>query len=109
MVSPRASKRRNSSQVAHCGTRLAFAIRIRGAHSWVRKTPTGLPDHDWENYLAQIDRGVLPIFRGMKPTGEERLIRELILQMKRGRVSLGYFRNKFGVNVWEHFAAPLGT
>ncbi len=31
-------------QVAHCGTRLEFAISTRGASAWVRNTPTGLPD-----------------------------------------------------------------
>src|SRR2546430_626301 len=44
MVSPRDSRRRNSSQVAHCGTRLEWAISPRGAHSGVRITPPGLPD-----------------------------------------------------------------
>src|ERR1019366_5040534 len=44
MVRPRCSRRRNSSHVAHCGTRLELAMRTRGAHSWVRTTPTGLPD-----------------------------------------------------------------
>ena len=43
MVSPSASSRRNSSQVAHCGTSSELAISTRGAHSCVRITPTGLP------------------------------------------------------------------
>ena len=41
---PRSSSRRNSSQFAQSGTRLELAMRTRGAHSWVRNTPTGLPD-----------------------------------------------------------------
>ena len=32
------------SQVAHRPTKLALAMRTRGAWQWVRKTPTGLPD-----------------------------------------------------------------
>ena len=44
MVSPRSSRRRNSSQLAQSPTRLELAISTRGAHSWVRITPTGLPD-----------------------------------------------------------------
>src|ERR1700730_1010701 len=44
MVRPRCSRRRNSSQVAHCGTRLELAMSTRGAHSCVLSTPTGLPD-----------------------------------------------------------------
>src|SRR6476660_4321977 len=44
MVKPSCSSRRNSGQVAQSPTRLEFAISTRGAHSWVRQTPTGLPD-----------------------------------------------------------------
>ena len=44
MVSPSASSRRNSGQLAQSGTRLELAISTRGAHSWVRSTPTGRPD-----------------------------------------------------------------
>ncbi len=44
MVRPMSSKRRNSSQLPHSGTRLLLASSTRGAHSWVRNTPTGLPD-----------------------------------------------------------------
>ena len=41
---PSASSRRNSGQVAQSPTRLELAISTRGAHSWVRSTPTGRPD-----------------------------------------------------------------
>jgi hypothetical protein len=44
MVRPSDSSRRNSGQVAQSGTRLELAISTRGAHSWVRSTPTGRPD-----------------------------------------------------------------
>ena len=44
MVSPAASSRQNSSQVAQAGTSSEFAMSTRGAISWVRVTPTGLPD-----------------------------------------------------------------
>ncbi len=44
MISPRSSSFRNSSQLAQSPTRLELAISTRGAHSWVRITPTGLPD-----------------------------------------------------------------
>src|SRR4051794_23632921 len=44
MVSPSASSRRNSSQVAQSPTRFEFAISTRGAHSCVCSTPTGRPD-----------------------------------------------------------------
>ena len=50
MVSPACSRRRNSGQVAQSGTRLELAISTRGAHSWVRSTPTGLPD--WTSMVS---------------------------------------------------------
>jgi len=63
--------------------------------------------HDFEPYLAQLREGKLPIYRALTPTPEERMIRELILQMKLGRVQTPYFQRKFGVNIQERFAAPL--
>jgi oxygen-independent coproporphyrinogen-3 oxidase len=58
-------------------------------------------------YLAKVNKGEFPIYRALRPTEEERLIRELILQMKLGRVRPEYFQDKFGVNVGERFAAPV--
>ena len=43
----------------------------------------------------------------MKPTDEERLIREFVLQMKLGKIHFSYFDKKFGVNTRERFAEPL--
>jgi oxygen-independent coproporphyrinogen-3 oxidase len=63
--------------------------------------------HDFEPYVAHVRAGELPIWRALTPTDEERLIRELILQLKLGHVSRAYFRNKFGVELAERFAAPL--
>jgi oxygen-independent coproporphyrinogen-3 oxidase len=50
-----------------------------------------------------VARGELPISRAMATTPEERMIRELILQLKLGRVTIAYFREKFGVDVLERF------
>ena len=58
---------------------------------------------EFTQYLEAIQAGELPISRAMTTTEEERMIREFILQMKLGRVSLQYFRDKFGVNVAERF------
>ena len=33
----------------------------------------------------------------------ELLIREMILQLKTGALDAGYFRRKFGVDVWQEF------
>ena len=54
MVRPSASRRRNSAQVAHSGTSNELAMRTRGAHWWVRNTPTGLPD--WTSSVSSASR-----------------------------------------------------
>jgi len=64
-------------------------------------------EHDIVPYLEQVERGELPLWRALAPTAEERLIREMILQMKLGHLSRNYFQNKFGVDIAERFAAPL--
>jgi oxygen-independent coproporphyrinogen III oxidase len=63
--------------------------------------------HEFEPYLAKLREGKLPIYRALTPTHEERMIRELILQMKLGRVNTPYFQGKFGVDIQQRFAAPL--
>jgi oxygen-independent coproporphyrinogen-3 oxidase len=65
-------------------------------------------EHDMGPYLQRLGQGELPLHRALTPTGEERLIRELILQLKLGRVRTGYFRNKFQVDILERFAGPIG-
>jgi oxygen-independent coproporphyrinogen-3 oxidase len=57
----------------------------------------------WEAYAAAIDRGELPLGRAYRPSDEERLIRETILQLKRGAIRPSYFAAKFGVDVRERF------
>lgn len=64
--------------------------------------------HQIEPYEEAIEAGGLPIHRALTMTHEERLIRELILQMKLGRVSRGYFVGKFGVDPVERYAAAVG-
>jgi len=58
----------------------------------------------WEKYAERIDRGELPLGRAYRPTADERLIRETILQLKRGAVQPAYFAAKFGVDIGERFA-----
>ena len=64
-------------------------------------------EHEWESYTEKLERGMLPIYRAFTLTEEERMIRELILQMKLGHVHEQYFRNKFGIRIQEHFAGPV--
>jgi oxygen-independent coproporphyrinogen-3 oxidase len=63
--------------------------------------------HDLVPYLEKVSAGELPLWRALSPTAEERLIREMILQMKLGHVSRAYFQRKFSVDIAERFAAPL--
>ena len=58
-------------------------------------------------YLAAINAGELPLKRAFRTSPEERMIREFILQMKLGRVELGYFVEKFGVDISRRFARQL--
>jgi oxygen-independent coproporphyrinogen-3 oxidase len=62
---------------------------------------------EMEPYLAAVDAGEMPIKRAFRTSVEERMIREFILQMKLGRVSLGYFTEKFGVDIAQRFAEQL--
>jgi oxygen-independent coproporphyrinogen III oxidase len=61
--------------------------------------------HNFDPYMEKVQQGELPVFRGLTPTDEERLIREMILQLKKGEISRRYFENKFGVDILTHFAA----
>lgn len=60
--------------------------------------------HDFEPYVNSLTDGKLPIHRALTPTPDERLIRELVLQLKLGRISCDYFQNKFGVEIRRRFA-----
>jgi coproporphyrinogen III oxidase-like Fe-S oxidoreductase len=68
---------------------------INGVHMQNRDT--------WEGYTEAIDRGELPLARAYRPTAEERMRRELVLQLKLGRITPAYFRDKYGVDVIRHF------
>ena len=63
----------------------------------------------WETYAAAVEAGHLPLNRAYRPTDEERLIRELVLQLKRGSIHPAYFKNKYHVDVQSRFAEPFAT
>ena len=63
--------------------------------------------HDFDPYVSAVNAGTLPVYRGLTPTDDERLIREFVLQLKLGSVSAEYFVAKFGVDPRERFAEPL--
>lgn len=58
----------------------------------------------WDEYISTLQNGKLPLNRSLRPTPEERLTREMILQLKLGRLKTDYFRKKFDVDILEKFA-----
>ena len=63
----------------------------------------------WEKYSAAVDRGELPLGRAYRPTEEERMIRELVLQLKLGSVKPAYFAHKYGVDILDRFRRQFET
>jgi oxygen-independent coproporphyrinogen-3 oxidase len=59
----------------------------------------------WDDYLAGIDGGRLPICRGLRPSSRELLIRELVLGLKKGTVDRDRLRRKFGIDPRLEWAA----
>ena len=57
----------------------------------------------WETYSAAIEGGDIPLNRAYRPTNEERIIRELVLQLKKGTVRPKYFTDKYRVNILDRF------
>ncbi|MBS0204008.1 MAG: coproporphyrinogen III oxidase family protein [Planctomycetes bacterium] len=62
-----------------------------------------------DDYLTTVESGELPINRALRPTDHQRLIREMILQMKEGHISAEPFRQKFGVNILDEFSGPFAA
>jgi len=59
--------------------------------------------HSFEEYLRLLDADQLPLLRALPLTPQQRLIREMILQLKTGALETPYFRRKFGVDIWAEF------
>jgi oxygen-independent coproporphyrinogen-3 oxidase len=81
------------------GLGVASFGHVNGVHVQNRDT--------WETYAAAVDNGDIPLSRAYRPSDEERLIREFILQLKRGSLRPAYFQEKYGVDVLTRFRQPL--
>ena len=79
------------------GTGVASFGHVNGVH--IQNVDT------WEKYIEMLDRNELPLGRAFPTTPHQRLIREMILQLKTGRIDSAYFRNKFGSDVTTEFAS----
>jgi putative oxygen-independent coproporphyrinogen III oxidase len=77
------------------GTGVASFGHVGGVH--IQNVDT------WEQYVDMLDRGELPLGRALPVTPHQLLVREMILQLKTGRVERDYFRRKFGVDILEGF------
>ena len=63
---------------------------------------------DMKQYQTDLmEHGKLPLGRGFRPTKDQLLIRELILQLKRGYLEVDYFQEKFGINILEKWQAEF--
>jgi oxygen-independent coproporphyrinogen-3 oxidase len=63
----------------------------------------------WPKYQDAIERGEIPLGRAYRPSDEERLIREFVLQLKRGAIRPDYFSQKYGVDVSTRFHGALDS
>ncbi len=79
------------------GTGVASFGHLHGVH--VQNVDT------WEQYVGLLQQGKLPLGRALPVGPRERLIREMILQLKTTRLDPAYFMKKFGVDITTEFAA----
>jgi oxygen-independent coproporphyrinogen-3 oxidase len=63
----------------------------------------------WGTYADAVEAGNIPLNRAYRPTDEERLIRELVLQLKRGSIHPGYFNEKYHVDVQSRFERAFAS
>ena len=59
----------------------------------------------WGPYAEAIADNRLPLSRAYRPSSEERLIRELVLQLKLGSIRPSYFQGKYGLDVRARFTS----
>jgi oxygen-independent coproporphyrinogen-3 oxidase len=61
---------------------------------------------EWPGYIGPLlDEHRLPLYRGLRLTPHQAMVRELILQLKRGYLDAGYFRQKFGAEILDRWRA----
>ncbi|HEY7311984.1 MAG TPA: coproporphyrinogen-III oxidase family protein [Gemmataceae bacterium] len=78
------------------GTGVASFGHVHGVH--LQNVDT------WEQYVEMLGRDELPLGRAMPVEPHHRLIREMILQLKTGRLEAAYFQDKFGTDILQAFA-----
>ncbi len=81
------------------GTGVASFGHVNGVH--VQNVDT------WEAYIEKLNAGELPLGRAFPTTPRDRLIREVVLLLKTGHLDVGYFREKYGVDIREEFRSAF--
>jgi len=106
------------TMVRHSHTRFVYTDRVwqgadlagLGVASFGHVNGVHMQNADaWPVYSAAIARGELALARAYRPSDDERVIREFILQLKRGVLDPAYFAGKYGVDVLQRFAEPLAS
>ena len=68
------------------GTGVASFGHVNGVH--IQNVDT------WEAYIEKLERGELPLGRAFPTTERDRLIREMVLQLKTGHLDVAYFQRE---------------
>ena len=63
----------------------------------------------WGPYAAAVREGNIPLHRAYRPTDDEQLIRELVLQLKLGSVRPSYFEQKYHVDIRTRFSGAFAS
>ncbi len=81
------------------GTGVASFGHVNGVH--IQNVDT------WEAYIGKLEAGEIPLGRAFPTTERDRLIREIVLQLKTGTLDAGYFRAKFKAEIASEFASAF--
>jgi len=63
----------------------------------------------WDDYVGALAGGALPLARAFPSSHRQRMIRELILQLKTGSVDAAYFDEKFGLSIAAEFGDAVDS
>ncbi|MDP7266925.1 MAG: coproporphyrinogen-III oxidase family protein [Pirellulales bacterium] len=58
---------------------------------------------EWQDYIDDLSSGNLPLNRALRPTQNQALIREMILQLKTGQLDIAYFQNKYQTDIFAQW------
>jgi oxygen-independent coproporphyrinogen-3 oxidase len=59
----------------------------------------------WNEYFDALNAGKLPLSRAFPTTAKERLTREMILQLKMGKIKPAYFARKYDADILKIFGS----